>query len=139
MKKLIVLIPFLLLSWNSFSQGLKPIVFPIKGKDHFCFTAWQAKYIAKSLEKVALQDSLITKLEQQSNDLLVLQQFKDTTIDQLEQKVSNQSLLIENKELSNTELRRINKKLNRKSKRRGFKNGLLGSALLIVTGILIAQ
>jgi len=57
----------------------------------------------------------------------------------LEQKVSNQSLLIENKELSNTELRRINKKLNRKSKRRGLKNGLLGGAFLIVTGILIAQ
>ena len=91
------------------------------------------------MEKAAIQDSLILQLEVRNSDLLLLQQFKDTTIVHLEQKTSNQSLLLQNKDQAYADLQQINKKLFKKSKRRGLKNGVLGGALLIITGILIAQ
>ncbi|MFC4636602.1 hypothetical protein ACFO3O_22045 [Dokdonia ponticola] len=139
MKTLIVLIIILSSSWNSFSQGLKPIVFPIDGETYFCFTPWQSKYIAKALEKERLQRGLIKALENQKEKFILLQEVKDSTILFLEKKNANQSLVIDNKNLAYNALEIDNKALTKKVKLRGVKNTVLGGALLVLASVLIIK
>ncbi|WP_299213740.1 hypothetical protein [uncultured Dokdonia sp.] len=139
MKTLIVLITILLLSWSSFSQGLKPIVYPIDGESYFCFTLWQSKYIAKTFEKAKLQQGIINLLEDQKKELLLLQEVKDSTILFLEKKNTNQSLVIDNKNLAYKALVIDNKALTKKVKRQGFTNTVFGGAILVLVGVLIIK
>ncbi len=127
------------MNWSVFSQGLKPIVFPIDGESHFCFTLWQSKYIAKTFEKARLQGGIINTLESQKKDFELLQLLKDSTIVALEKKVANQSVVIDNKNLAYKAIEIDNRALSKKVKRRGVKNTVFGGALLILAGVLIIK
>jgi len=127
------------LSYSSFSQGLQPIVYPIDGETYFCFTPWQSRYIAKTLEKSRLQEGIIISLESKNKELTLLQRIKDTTIVLLEEKNANQSLVIDNKILAYKSLEIDNKALTKKVKRRGFKNTVFGGVVVVLVGVLIVK
>lgn len=127
------------MSFSSFSQSLQPIVYPINGETYFCFTPWQSKYIAKSLEKSRLQHGIITRLESKNKELTLLQRIKDTTIIFLEQKNVNQSLVIDNKNLAYKSLLVDNKNLTKNIKKQKVKNTVFGGAILVLVGVLIIK
>ena len=127
------------MSFSSFSQSLEPIVYPINGETYFCFTPWQSKYIAKSLEKSRLQQGIIDRLENKNKQLTLLQRIKDTTIVFLEKKNANQSLVIDNKNLANQALVTDNKTLTKSVKRQKVKNTVFGGAILVLVGVLIIK
>lgn len=127
------------MNYSSFSQSLEPIVYPINGETYFCFTPWQSKYIAKSLEKSRSQKQIITRLESKNKELTLLQRIKDTTIIFLEKKNTNQSLVIDNKNLANQALVTDNKTLTKSVKRQKVKNTVFGGAILVLVGVLIIK
>jgi len=68
-----------------------------------------------------------------------LQEVKDSTILFLEKKNTNQSLVIDNKNLAYKALVIDNKALTKKVKRQGFTNTVFGGAILVLVGVLIIK
>ncbi|TGV03643.1 hypothetical protein [Flavivirga rizhaonensis] len=139
MKKLRLFIIFLMMSYMCFSQNLKPIVQQIKTDKRFCFSIEQSRFIAKKLQINIYQDSIIDRLTIENKRWQSLLFKKDSIDISFTKKVHNLELINENK---NEALNLLNESLKTKDKeiKRGkFHKLLLGSGLLIMTGILITK
>lgn len=91
MKKYLLLLVFTVLSFSTFSQttSLKPKVRLIEKDTSFCFTLQQSRSVAKALQELQYQDSLVVAYELENKGLKRLISIKDNSIDKLQLQLVN--------------------------------------------------
>lgn len=80
-----------MLSFSTFSQttSLKPKVRLIEKDTSFCFTLQQSRSVAKALQELQYQDSLVVAYELENKGLKRLISIKDNSIDKLQLQLVN--------------------------------------------------
>src|SRR3954470_7442668 len=98
MKKLMLLISLITMSYSIFSQSIKPKV-QLIGKDTcYCFTVLQSKIIAADLEKGMYNDSILALTECELEALKEQKLTTDTATTVLQIKIKNQTQIMFNQE-----------------------------------------
>lgn len=126
-------------SFICISQDLKPIVQHIKTEKYFCFDINQSRDIAFRLERGQFQDSIINKMEfsLRLKDFLLVEKDSVTTF--LQAKNENLLVVIDNNTEQIQYLEQNLKFKDKKIKQSKLHKILLGSGMLVLTGILIAN
>lgn len=112
---------------------LKPIVQQYKNDTVFCFKTWQAKELAKLIEKGRYQDSIASRLEIENIRLFQVLETKDSTISKLEIKAVNVEQFTQNQQLTIELLDKTIVAKNKQIKRTRLQRTLLGIGLGIMT------
>jgi len=132
MKRYGLLIVWTTMSSWSFSQGLSPQIQIIENDTLFCFTIGQSKTIARHLTKSAYCDSVESEYERKIALLNKINNAKDITIINLEGKIINLNLIVDNNDQSIGTLQKLVATKDKK-----LRNSRIGKKLLTL-GLAIA-